>query len=322
MPSGHHIHTTSLPSLRLSESALSSPPKGPVAVLAMPLPVEYRAVLGLLTDCSFTERTVRGTVFKTTEFQGRHGVWTLALTMTGRHNEAAAVAVERAVAEFAPQAILLVGVAGGRRDSRIGDVIAATEIYGYESGEDSGEGYLTRIKTLRSTHRLAQQAHQVEVEGTWFERIGGEERPRVHHRPIAAGSKVITGVRSATAELIDRHCGDAQGIDMEGFGALDAAWHTGGVEAMVVRGVSDLLGDKTKSADEHRQPRAARHAGAFALALLERLDPREEPERAAGAETGGTTYIGAMGQGAVANIAAFGDRAHGTIHLTRPPTDK
>lgn len=287
----------------------------------MPLSVEYQAVLDLLPDHKFTERTVRGSVFKTTEFQGRHGAWTLVLTMTGRHNEAAAVAVERAVAEFEPQVMLLIGVAGGRRDSRVGDVIAATEIYGYESGEDTDEALLTRIKTLQSTYRLTQQAHQVEVEGTWFERIGNGERPRVHHRPIAAGSKVITGVGSATAELIDRHCGDAQGIDMEGFGALAAAWRTGGMDAMVVRGVSDLLAGKTKAADEDRQPRAARHAGAFALALLERLDPREEPKRG-DAETGGTTYIGAMGEGATANIAAFGDRAHGTIHFTRAPSEQ
>ncbi len=287
----------------------------------MPLPVEYQAVLGLLPDHQFTERTVRGTVFKTTEFQGRHGVWTLALTMTGRNNEAAAAAVERAVAEFEPQVVLLVGVAGGRRDSRVGDVIAATEVYGYESGQDTDEAYLTRIKTLQSTHRLAEQAHQVAIEGAWLDRIGAGERPRVHHRPIAAGSKVITGVDSGTAALIDRHCGDAQGIDMEGFGALAAAWRTGGMDAMVVRGVSDLLSDKTKAADEDRQPRAARHAGAFALALLERLDPREEPGRG-DAEAGGTTYIGAMGQGAVATIAAFGDRAHGTIHLNQAPSEK
>ncbi|WP_158299956.1 phosphorylase [Glycomyces paridis] len=302
-------------------------PQRPVAVLGMPLPVEYEAVLSLLPGHTFTERTVRGTVFKLTELQGRHGAWTLALTMTGRQNEAAAVAVERAVAAFDPQVILLVGVAGGRRDAAVGDVIAATEVYGYEAGEDTDADYLSRIKTLQATHLLLQQAHQVDVEDAWRERLGpaGDgPRPRVHHRPIAAGSKVITGVRSGTAALIDRHCGDAQGIDMEGFGALAAAWRTGGVEAMVIRGVSDLLADKDKAADRHRQPRAARHAGAFALALVERLEPRGRPDGAPDGpapEPEGARYIGAVGQGATAIIAAFGDGAHGTVNLDRATTD-
>ena len=70
----------------------------------MPLPVEYEAVLGLLHGHSFTERIIRGTIFKLTEFQGRQGLWTLALTMAGRRNESAAIAAERAVAAFGDNA--------------------------------------------------------------------------------------------------------------------------------------------------------------------------------------------------------------------------
>ncbi|HLU29890.1 MAG TPA: hypothetical protein VKZ65_15780 [Glycomyces sp.] len=295
----------------------------PTAAVCAPLDVEYRAVRGLLAGHRFTERTERGTVFAITEFEGRHGLWRLVLTLTGRHNERAATAVERTVATFAPQAIVLVGVAGGRRDARIGDVIAATEIYGYESGQDTDLRYLSRIKTFNTSHALSQQAHHAAEEGAWTERLGlapGQAPPRVFHRPLAAGSKVVTGLDSPTAALIGQHCGDAQGVDMESFGAMAAACTGGGVEAMVVRGVSDLIGDKTKDADRTRQPLAARNAAAFALALIERLEPGPAaPDEPESQRHRGPKYVGAIGEGANATVAAMGDRAEGriTIHHSR-----
>lgn len=293
----------------------------PTAVVCTPLDVEYRAVRALLDGHRFTERTERGTVFAITEIAGRHSAWRLALTLTGRHNERAAAAVERAVATLAPQALVLLGVAGGRRDARIGDVIAATEVYGYESGQDTDLRYLSRIKTFTTSHALSQQAHHAAEEGAWTARLGlapGEDPPRVFHRPIAAGSKVITGLDSPTAALIGQHCGDAQGVDMESFGAMAAACAGGGVEAMVVRGVSDLIGGKTKDADRTRQPLAARNAAAFALALIERLEPAPAAPRGPDPEAQGAKYIGALGEGANATIAAMGDRAEGRITIHRP----
>lgn len=247
----------------------------PWAVFCMPLQLEYDEVRNLLRGREFGVRKERGTRYETTAVEGRHAMWNVALTVADHQNEAAAVAVERAIAAFDPEVLLMVGIAGGRRDSAIGDVIAATEVYGYESGKDTDEETLTRIKTLQSSYRLTQEARHVDREGRWLDRLGPAahaDRPRVHHRPLAAGNRVVAGSASRTAGLLHRECGDAQGIEMEGYGALAAAWRNSGVDVMVIRGVSDLVDGKDDASDAANQPIAARNAGAFALSLLELLE--------------------------------------------------
>jgi len=88
-------------------------------------------------------------------------------------------------------------------------------------------------------------------------------------KPIAAGGKVVAGDLSATTELLRRSCSDAVAVEMEGFGFLRGAYVDPAVDALVVRGVSDLLGGKHHAQDQHWQPAAARHAAAFAFAVLD-----------------------------------------------------
>ncbi|MCH7229471.1 hypothetical protein L0U85_01130 [Glycomyces sp. L485] len=287
----------------------------PTAVLCTPLDVEHRAALDLLDGHRITEHLEGGTVYEVTEFEGRHTAWRLVLTLTSRRNEDTAAAVEHAIAVWDPQILLLAGIAGGLRDSSIGDVIAATKVYGYESGQDTDGGFEPRVDTIRCSHMLIQQAHRVAEDRTWTGRLDPDQRrPRVFHRPIAAGGKVVTGTGSETAALIRRTFGDTQGIEMEGYGAMAAASRSSGVDAMVVRGVSDLIDDKTKSADRTRQPLAARNAAAFALALIERCKPARQHRAEDDQVIGGGNYTGAIGDGAVANTAAIGPGASG--HLT------
>jgi nucleoside phosphorylase len=291
----------------------------PTAVLCTPLDLEHRAVLALLGAGRIDEQTEDGTVYELTELHGRHATWRLVITLTSRLNEYASAAVERAINTWDPQILLLVGVAGGRRDAAIGDVIAATKVYGYESGRDTDSGFRPRVDALRCSHMLDQRAHRVSGEGSWINRLTlnpDQPAPKVFHRPIASGNKVITGTASDTAELIDQTCDDAQGVDMEGFGAMAAASSSSGVEAMVVRGVSDLIDDKSKSTDRTRQPLAARHAAAFALALIESCDPGRVGRKGPGKRTDGPLYIGAIGDGAVSNVAASGPHARGHQQIT------
>jgi nucleoside phosphorylase len=284
----------------------------PTAVLCTPIDLERRAVLDLLPEHEFIDQEIGGTVYRETEYQGRQGAWRLILAMTGRGNERAAVTVEHALATWRPQILVLCGIAGGLRDARVGDVVAATKVYGYEVGEDTDTGTLPRPESLPTSFPLHQRAQLLAEDPAWA--AGLDAEPRVFHRPIASGSKVITGNASASAEHIKRHSGDAQAVDTESYGAMAAADRRRTVEVTVVRGISDLLGDKTKAADKLRQPIAARNAAAFALALIARSKPRQaEIRRSAGGSS--NTYIGAIGNGANANIAAMGDNARGRIDI-------
>ena len=67
-------------------------------------------------------------------------------------------------------------------------------------------------------------------------------------------------------------------------------------------------------ADKLRQPTAARNAAAFSLALIGRSKPKQAEIRKLGPGRS-NTYIGAVGNGANANIAAMGDNAHGRITI-------
>lgn len=289
----------------------------PVAVVCAALNLEYEAARAHLPG-PFTEVVRGGTRYETSV----HGPWKVVLALVGRENTGAAVQVERVLAAFDPQLLLLVGIAGGRWDSRHGDVIAASVIYDYEAGRDSDGEFFSRAKSLPAAHRLVQAAQVVSREGRWRRRIQPPpvSEPRAFVAPLAAGGKVVTGDASRTARLIDQRCEDARGIETEGYGVLHAAYVNKGVDAIVVRGVSDLLGDKSADNDATWQVTAARHAAAFAWELLDRTEPDVPTKRKAADVNGGNTYnIGVGGQGNSGNTVGAVGSVKGDVNVNAAP---
>ncbi|MFJ2238261.1 hypothetical protein [Streptomyces sp. NPDC087859] len=165
-------------------------------------------------------------------------------------------------------------IAGGLKDVKRCDVVAARHIYDYERGKDEEEGFQARITTHLSSFALVQRAQSVARSETWRNRIRSplpDRTPKAYVKPLAAGSKVVASERSATARLLARHCGDALAVEMEGYGFLQAAYVNAGVGALVVRGISDLLSDKGEDNDDVWQPAASRCAAAFAFEVLSKL---------------------------------------------------
>ncbi|NBH08720.1 SEL1-like repeat protein [Amycolatopsis sp. SID8362] len=235
-------------------------------VICAALDVEYLAVREHLRG-PVTEREERGALYDV----GAFGGWTVALAQTGAGGTQAGVELERAIAAFRPRVVLFVGVAGGRKDVSLGDVVVADHVYDYESGKDTADGYLPRIKTAAASMPLVRRAQRLARDSAWQHRIRPavpDPAPRAVVKPIAAGGKVVAGTASATARFLERHCGDAAAVEMEAHGFLYGAYVNEGVQALVVRGISDLLSGKTGAADEHWQPVASRHAAAFAFELL------------------------------------------------------
>ncbi|MFE0022953.1 STAS domain-containing protein [Amycolatopsis sp. NPDC059021] len=241
-----------------------------VAVVCTALDVEYAAVRRHLTE-PLAEREVRGTLYEIGTFPGRPGLWTVVLVETGVGDTAAGIALERAISVFSPQVVLSVGVGGGRKDVALGDVVVADTIYEYDAGRDTAEGYLPRVRTHAASHRMVQRARAVARHGRWQRRIrqttGLDREPAAIIRPLAAGGTVIADPRSPTAQFVHRHCSDAVAVEMEGHGFLRSAYFNDRIDALVVRGISDLL-DKTESADKYWQPLASDHAAAFAFETL------------------------------------------------------
>lgn len=228
------------------------------------LPVEYDAVLRRLHN-GRSERHETGIEYRIGKFESL----TVCVAQIAPGNSSAALETERAITFFDPDLAFFIGIAGGVKDVVLGDVVAATKVYGYEAGADR-EHFQPRPDVGLSSYPLIQEAKIVAFKGAWADRIIGHSEnanPRVLVGPIAAGAKVVKSSRGAVVQLLRENYGDALAVEMEGEGFLRAAY-TNKVDAIVVRGISDLLDGKEHADSSGWQVIASEHAAAFAFEML------------------------------------------------------
>ena len=112
------------------------------ALFLTALPVEYMAIRSHLDDLEEDEGEL-GAVYETGYFGSGGTWWNVCIAEIGAGNIRASAEAERAVNHFSPELAFFVGVAGGVKDVRIGDVVAASKLYGYESGKDTVDTWFT-----------------------------------------------------------------------------------------------------------------------------------------------------------------------------------
>ncbi|MGI0025808.1 MAG: hypothetical protein ACREA4_11790, partial [Nitrososphaera sp.] len=156
----------------------------------------------------------------------------------------------------------------------IGDVVAATKVYGYESGKVDARFGL-RPDVGRSTHRMVQRAMAESKKTDWRTRLvyPPERVPQVFIGPIAAGEKVIAATQSEIYQFLRTNYNDALAVEMEGRGFLEATYANTDVDSIVVRGISDLIEGKVLADARGSQELASGNAAAFAFEILSKLDP-------------------------------------------------
>ena len=246
----------------------------PRAVILTALPVEYLAVRTHLRELQ--EKThPQGTIYEQGKFIGNEQEWEVGIAEVGAGNAGAAVEAERAIAYFQPNILLFVGIAGGIKDVAIGDVVVATDVYGYESGK-VGEQFFPRPKVGKSAYALVQRAKSEAKKEEWLQRLSSNPvpQPRVFVAPIAAGEKIIADRHSDIFQFLRASYNDAIAVEMEGFGFLNAAFAYPDIKAVVIRGISDLIegkNDDSVESEEVRQEKASHHASAFAFEMLVKL---------------------------------------------------
>ena len=249
----------------------------PCAVIVTAIPDEFRAVSSFLTAITRVKHP-NGTIYRQGIFdQGGQG-WKIIVCEIGAGNSGAALESERAVAFFKPKVLAFVGIAGGLKDVHIGDVVAATKVYGYEAGK-AKEQFQTRPDVFRSSYELEQEARAAAREGTWIARSRhkSERIPRALVGPIAAGEKVVASTNSEVWQFIQSSYGDALAVEMEGLGTLKAAHANQPVKAIVVRGISDLIDEKAEADASGSQEVAADRASAFLFEMLANMNPDAAP---------------------------------------------
>ena len=244
---------------------------GLTAVILTAIPVEYEAVRMHLTGVH-EDVHVTGTIYERGYFSCEGGLWNVGIVEVGLGNASTAVAAERAINHFQPTLMLFVGVAGGLKDVKIGDVVAASKVYGYAYGKvetDFDPRPDFSIPTFRMEHRARAEAKKPD----WFKRIQGQTPdpdllPKAIVAPIASGDQVIASTDSVTWNLLRLHYSDAVAVEMEGHGFLRAVRAYSHIDALIIRGISDLIDGKREADANNFQEMASRYASAFAFELL------------------------------------------------------
>ncbi|MFB7777513.1 5'-methylthioadenosine/S-adenosylhomocysteine nucleosidase family protein [Streptomyces bauhiniae] len=247
---------------------------GPVVILTA-LNLEYQAVHKKLTSAQ-VHRHERGTRFEVGTVQGTS--CRVALGLTSKGNQSAAVIAERAIQEFSPVAVLFVGVAGALWDAtRLGDVVVASHVYAYHGGTSEDDGLKARPRVWEAPHGISQLAAYLARLDDWADSASGDEdAPQVRFGAIAAGEVVQNSRISAEAKWIRQHYNDALAIEMEAAGVAQAG-HLSGAPVAIIRGISDRAdGTKNSTDDRSLQPRAAANAAAFAIRLAVELAAEQE----------------------------------------------
>ncbi|MBD2181860.1 5'-methylthioadenosine/S-adenosylhomocysteine nucleosidase [Planktothrix sp. FACHB-1355] len=245
----------------------------PCAVILTAIRVEFKAVCTHLTDLQEEEHP-EGTIYELGNFSSNGCSWRVGIVEIGAGNAEAAVETKRAIDYFKPNVVLFVGVAGGIKDVNLGDVVAATKVYGYESGKVVEETFLPRPNVSLVSYRLEQRAKAVARKEDWLERIREPiptQKPRAFIGAIAAGDKVVASTSSDVYQLLRSNYGDALAVEMESHGVLKAVRANPEINALIIRGISDLIEGKSNADAAGSQETAARHASAFAFEILAKL---------------------------------------------------
>jgi nucleoside phosphorylase len=191
-------------------------------------------------------------------------------------NTEAAIATTKAIENWDPLAVLLVGIAGGLRDKiGLGDVVVGDVAAYYESGKQREGNFEYRGHELPASFHLLCRARELES-SEWVPAIrvvrpagGATQSPAVVVGTIASGEKIIADA-SMVADLQTQYPKLAA-VAMEGAGVSYAIQRRGGnrPEFIEIRGISDYADD---SKNDSWQEYAADSAAAFVASLLKR-DP-------------------------------------------------
>jgi nucleoside phosphorylase len=240
------------------------------ALILCALDLERQAVIAHLTGAAFESR--QDARYAVGVVAGANAQWSVAVGVTGPLMQTAAAATAAAIAANRPDVAIFLGVAGGRKDVKRGDVAVADLVTDISAGKEGPDGLVVRNDVHRPTHAALHAARQVLSEGRWLGRQLIESpdgtQPKAVIGPIAVSNRVIASDTGELSRAIATHADRAIGVETESAGFLAALYLTKEVDSLVVRAISDARIDKTDDDDTDWQPAAADHAAAFAVEVL------------------------------------------------------
>jgi nucleoside phosphorylase len=233
----------------------------PTAFIVTAIQPEYQAVSQRLRGVK-EERDRNGTVYGVGSFRQ----WRVGVAQTGPGQHEATAVTGLGISHFNPDIVLFVGVAGGVKDVKLGDVVASSRIRYYERGVDAKQ-FKPREVGGPVSYELEQLAKAIARRRNWLPVDTNPSKPAAFVAPIATGEKVVRRMRGLVATWIGQHFSDVLAVEMEGAGFLESL-RVHQTPGLVVRGISDLLQNKTEADKAGWQVKAAKNAARFGFDLL------------------------------------------------------
>jgi adenosylhomocysteine nucleosidase len=207
---------------------------------------------------------------------------------TDQTNVNAALETERALELFQPEYVFFVGVAGGLKDVKVGDIVIGTNVIGYERGKAEEGNFKPRPQFGASSYALERFSSSFAASEDWKKTAAALNNQqfgteiKVLTGTIASGEKVDAAHKSSLHQYLKQQASHALAIEMEGLGFLEVCRTRPAVKSLLLRGISDLVQDKEGMDSKGSQPYASQNVSAFLFGILARLDltPQADDVRA------------------------------------------
>jgi len=242
------------------------------------LPVERDAVNKHLTGTKLEKHPEVGTDYHRGIFATPSGNIDVVVGRTGQTNINAALETERALEYYSPSHAFYVGVAGGLKDVKVGDIVIGTDVIGFERGKAEDGEFKPRPQFGASSYDLERAANSYAISNLWKTIAASLVDARFAARisvlsgTIASGEKVDASCRSDLHKYIKTNASHALAIEMEGLGFLKVCMTRPAVKSLLLRGISDLVNDKGEIDENGSQSYASQNVAAFLFGLITELD--------------------------------------------------
>jgi nucleoside phosphorylase len=252
-------------------------------VIQTALPLEQKAVVAKLTNIHDYIHPLSNTIYKVGNLISNGNLLQIIVGKTNQTNINAGIETERIIQHFTPTYIFFVGVAGGLKDVKVGDVVIGTDVYGYERGKAKNE-FFARPQFGFSSSELEQKAVNYSNSAEWRRHSSSLVDRKFHNEilvypgTIASGEKVVGSFDSELYRFLQKECSHALAVEMEGLGFLEACRPYPLIKSLLIRGISDLINEKENSDSKGSQPYAAKNATEFLFGLIDFIGISQEIE--------------------------------------------
>lgn len=247
------------------------------------VPPEANAVKGILSDYRELKKAPTNRYYTEGIIKTSQKEYKVAMTkQLSQGNDSVISAYTALKAQYSPKFMILFGIAGGIKDKlKVGDVIIANAVLGYDKSKDHGkEGLTRRGNVFNPTPEMLREFGRFEDlygEDAEFKSNLDEENFTTFIAPIGSGGSVIgselSDIRLWLKEFNDKTI--AVETEANGFCSFNYEEQLIKEESknfLIVRGISDCADEDKNTNEKFRRKLASTNAGQVLMKFLEIAD--------------------------------------------------